>query len=229
MPRRQRTPGPGSYDMPEWLNMSVAPSEVSPTSPFRSRTPRRTALIREDAGDPGSYDGKESLAQRSHRSYNRNVSAGDASFLRRDKRAGSAPPRSRAGPADYSFGHLYETGGDASIRVRSSFQSAQPNGSGHVRKSTTPGVGAYETSVRAMGKAMDSPSRSMSKEGHSMFASATPRKEIADVHRTDPKVGPASYDLSRHSMGGKLKATSNPRLPGFKSSAPRFEYDEYDD
>ena len=214
--------------MPEWLNMSVAPSEVSPTSQFRSRTPRRTGLVKEDAGDPGAYDAKESLAQRSYRSYNRNVTAGDASFLRREKRSGSAPPRTRVGPADYSFGHLYETGSDASIRVRSSFQSELPLG-GHVRKSTTPGVGSYETGVGAMGKAMDSPSRSVSKEGHSMFASATPRKELADLHRTDPSVGPSSYDLSRFSMGGKLKATTNPRLPGFKSSAPRLDYDEYDD
>ena len=205
--------------MPEWLNMSVAPSEVSPTSQFRSRTPRRTGLVKEDAGDPGAYDAKESLAQRSYRSYNRNVTAGDASFLRREKRSGSAPPRTRVGPADYSFGHLYETGSDASIRVRSSFQSELPLG-GHVRKSTTPGVGSYETGVGAMGKAMDSPSRSVSKEGHSMFASATPRKELADLHRTDPSVAPGSYNRGG-SMQERCEATKNPRLPGFLSSSPR--------
>ena len=222
MPRRQRTPGPGSYEVPEWLNMSIAPSEVSPTAPFRSSSARTSALIRAGAGDPGAYEPggpKESLAQRSARSYNRNVAAGDGSFLKREQRSGSAPPRSRPGPSDYDYANLYACGSDASIRMRSSFQSELPLG-GHVRKSSTPGVGSYETTAGPMGKSMNIPARSFSREGHSMFASATGRKGLADVHRTDPRVAPGSYERGG-SMGENCKASMNPRLPGFLTSSPR--------
>ena len=262
--------------------MSIAPCEVSPTAAFRSSTRRVTAPTRADAGDPGAYVGpyshgvhrgnKETIGSRSARSFNRDVTAGDASFLKRERRSGSVParrgvvqpgirikfyidphtpwrnstllPKSCAlrhvltcrsaaisqGPGDYEYGHLYQCGSDqASIRVRSSFQSEMPLG-GHIRKSTTPGVGEYETTVGPMGKSMNLPSRSFSKEGHSMFASNTPaNKSLADTGRTDAHVSPSSYDLSRYTMKGKLRETTNSRLPGFKSSAPRFEYDEYDD
>ena len=164
-------------------------------------------------------------------SYNRAVAAGEGSFLQRTPRATSAP-RSRvrsAGPGDYDYKHLYETGSDASIRMRSAFQSDLPLG-GHVRKSTTPGVGTYETTAGPMGKSMNRMSRSFSNEGMSMFASKVPAtKNLADSTRTSENVAPGSYDLSRQSIGGELARSKNPRLPGFRSSAPRFDADYYDD
>ena len=88
-----RTPGPGAYDVPGWLNMSVAPSEAS-TAAFMSTSQRRD-LARHNGGDPGAYDPsacgpKASLGMTSRQSYNRNATGGSASF---NSRSPSTNPR----------------------------------------------------------------------------------------------------------------------------------------
>ena len=68
-------------------------------------------------------------------------------------------------------------------------------------------------------------SQSMSKGGHSMFVSTVSRGQSKNKMR-DAHVGPGSYDLSRHTLAGDLEGMKNPRLPGFASSAPRWEIDD---
>ena len=48
------------------------------------------------------------------------------------------------------------------------------------------------------------------------------RRSLADTKRTEPHVAPGAYnDFENRSIIGKCKASHNPRLPGFASSAPQ--------
>jgi hypothetical protein len=223
---RFRTPGPGAYDVPEWLNMSIVPSEIKASSMFKSGS-RRRDLANRNAGDPGAYSGKATMGERAQQSHNRNVRAGNAGFNSSSPaRPRSAPPsRSRGGPGEHDYAHLFSMGSPhASPQMTSSFKSAVPFG-GHVRQPTTPpavGVGAYDITdgpcSTTMGNSQDA--RSLSKEGQSMFAGTVARKGLADTRRTEAHVGPGTYKPGGSIQDG-LEERINPRLPGFNSSLPR--------
>ena len=157
MGRRQKTPGPGAYDVPKHLVIGSPDPRLS--SNFASKVPR-TLHHTDHFGDPGQYDlqkaapslGKnEPIGQSIGSSFNETVKSGRASFNTRGTgRARSAPPRNqRGGPGEYDFDHLYRVGatatspGGRSPSPSSSFRSKTPLG-GHVRKSDTPGVGRYD-------------------------------------------------------------------------------------
>ena len=125
--------------------------------------------------------------------------------------------------SEYDYGTLYETGSaTASTGVSSAFRSALPLG-GHVRKSTTPGVGEYDahTYERTASAPLLRSAHNYSKDGSSMFASSSQRRSLADTTRTDERVGPGAYDLERCSIKENLETSTNPRLPGFLSSTQR--------
>ena len=70
----------------------------------------------------------------------------------------------------------------------------------------------------------------LSKDGHSMFAGGVQqRKALGDTKRTGEHIGPGTYDLRGHTIHGRMVSSTNPRLPGFASSAPRADDYEYDD
>ena len=113
--------------------------------------------------------------------------------------------------------------------MTSSFSSGLAGSAGHIRKATTPptvGVGSYDVDKGPMAQTVSSASGTYSKEGMSMFAGTVSRRSMAEK-RTEPHVAPGSYDHTRRSIEGKMKASLNPRLPGFNSSTPR-SIDDYD-
>ena len=80
-----RTPGPGSYDVPQHLTMSFRGNAESPTASFMSasqRSQRQAAAT----GDPGAYDPagpKAALSARARESFNRTSTSGTGSFSSR--------------------------------------------------------------------------------------------------------------------------------------------------
>ena len=114
MGRRQKTPGPGAYDVPKHLVIGSPDPRLS--SNFASKVPR-TLHHTDHFGDPGQYDlqkaapslGKnEPIGQSIGSSFNETVKSGRASFSTRGPgRARSAPPRNqRGGPGEHDFDHL---------------------------------------------------------------------------------------------------------------------------
>ena len=111
MGRRQKTPGPGAYDVPKHLVIGSPDPRLS--SNFASKVPR-TLHHTDHFGDPGQYDlqkaapslGKnEPIGQSIGSSFNETVKSGRASFNTRGTgRARSAPPRNqRGGPGEYEL------------------------------------------------------------------------------------------------------------------------------
>ena len=99
--------------------------------------------------------------------------------------------------------------------MTSSFSSAVPLG-GHVRKSETPGVGAYNPHGSEL---LKSPS-----EGSCAFAGSSGKsRSLGQRSTTGETVGPGSYDVERGTIKQKMEAKTNPRLPGFASSSVRGE------
>ena len=127
-----------------------------------------------------------------------------------------------------SYRHLYACG-NASTRVTSAFKSSVPLGA-HVRKIDTPGAGTYDPNDGNLGLSMTRSQSTLSKDGHSMFAGGVQqRKALGDTKRTGEHIGPGTYDLRGHTIHGRMVSSTNPRLPGFASSAPRADDYEYDD
>ena len=218
---RFRTPGPGAYDVPSHRSIGGSPDR-RPSASFASSTTRANKVG--SSGDPGAYDvehcgvhagKKEPISARSRRSFNRDVNTGKGSFNSLSSRSTSAPPRSaRGGPGEHDYSHLYSCG-HGTTQVTSSFMSAMPLG-GHIRKSDTPGVGEYEPNDDERFH-----TKSLSKEGMSMFAGSLKRGGSASRTTTGEHIGPGSYDLDHRSINHAVASKVNPRLPGFGSSSIR--------
>jgi len=218
---RFRTPGPGAYDVPSHRSIGGSPDR-RPSASFASSTTRANKVG--SSGDPGAYDvehcgvhagKKEPISARSRRSFNRDVNTGKGSFNSLSSRSTSAPPRSaRGGPGEHDYSHLYSCG-HGTTQVTSSFMSAMPLG-GHIRKSDTPGVGEYEPNDDERFH-----TKSLSKEGMSMFAGSLKRGGSASRTTTGEHIGPGSYDLDHRSINHAVASKINPRLPGFGSSSIR--------
>ena len=236
MGRRQKTPGPGAYDVPKHLVIGSPDPRLS--SNFASKVPR-TLHHTDHFGDPGQYDlqkaapslGKnEPIGQSIGSSFNVTVKSGRASFNTRGTgRARSAPPRNqRGGPGEHDFDHLYRVGatatspGGRSPSPSSSFRSKTPLG-GHVRKSDTPGVGRYDPKPQyAVGGGATSGGNEPGKKS-AVFASTTKSARSSPARSTSgPNVGPGTYNAEKDTtVSGEAARKVNPRLPGFSSSASR--------
>ena len=229
MGRRQKTPGPGAYDVPKHLVIGSPDPRLS--SNFASKVPR-TLHHTDHFGDPGQYDlqkaapslGKnEPIGQSIGSSFNETVKSGRASFNTRGTgRARSAPPRNqRGGPGEHDFDHLYRVGATASREAAngpsSSFRSRTPLG-GHVRKSATPGVGSYDPRDGSTSSGGQEPGKKSA-----VFASTTKSARSSPARSTSgPNVGPGTYNAEKDTtVSGEAARKVNPRLPGFSSSASR--------
>lgn len=102
--------------------------------------------------------------------------------------------------------------------------SALPLG-GHIRKSDTPGIGEYNPDAGSIASKLSS-SKSLSKDGMSMFAGSARGRSSAAQTTTGQHIGPGSYDLQHSSIRAKMEASTNPRLPGFGSSSVRAGPDD---
>ena len=223
---RLRTPGPGSYELPG--NMTIGGSMGGrPTASFASNSKRSSRASQDAGGDPVAYDiekagihlgNKEPICHSSKRSFNRDVGAGRGSFNSSSARSSSKSAGSqRGGPGENDYSHMYSCG-NASTQVTSSFLSAMPLG-GHVRKSSTPGVGEYEP--EKMG------SKNHARDGAShMFAGGVKSRSMASSSASGTNVGPGSYDLEAETLSRKGLSSANPRLPAFGSSSVRMREDE---
>lgn len=239
---RARSPAPGDYD--DFARRTVAATSArtfnrsgsSGDAAFYTRSPRKGTEAT-NSGDPGAYigpfdspgvhkGGKEMLSGNTQRSFNRDAHAGRDSFTSRSARSAREVRSTRGGPGEHDYRHLFETGREyVSTQVSSSFKSNLPL-AGHIRKSDTPGVGTYDPVAR-----QDNLGGSMSKAGQSMFAGAhRQHADLADTNRTDVGVGPGTYDPEgpKASIYDKAIKARNARLPGFNSSAPRYDDDIYD-
>ena len=220
---RLRTPGPGAYDTPSYLTVGGSP-QGRPSASFASNSTRNSGAKGDATGDPGAYDierggvhmgKKEPISARSRRSHNRDINLGKGSFVSTSKRSSTPPARStRGGPGEHDYAHLYACG-RASQATTSSFLSASPL-AGHIRKSDTPGVGEYDPNDKERFQ-----KKSFSKEGSPMFAGSLKSRSAAINTATGEHVGPGSYELEQRSIGHKMTASINPRLPGFMSSSVR--------
>ena len=168
---------------------------------------------------------KEPLSARTQRSFNREVGQGRGSFNSTTARPQSAPRSSaRGGPGEHDYTHLYSCGRTGQ-QTTSSFRSASPL-AGHIRRSTTPGVGAYNpSSPQSQPEILAHQSvKSFSKDGSSMFAGPGPRaRAMGAASGTTAAVGPGSYEADHTSMSRSAHDKLNPRLPAFNSSAPRHD------
>ena len=212
-------------------------------------------LIRDD-GDPGEYVGngfssrsfkadtprvhagtKDPLAPASRASFNKNSSRGNGSFNTRVKTRAASAPRSsvRTGdPGSYDFAPRYACGGacTGSTKVTSSFRTQLPvAGTGHVRPSSTPGVGHYEPHVRKASlprtkQPLERDDHNFSRGGaggasrSSFFAGdAISRTLLADelASRTEPQVGPGRYE---HHVGRSIEARASALKARGKKLAP---------
>ena len=206
---RLSVPGPGAYEV---VARHSSPGGVSA---FAWQGKRHLLQEHLHHGDPGMYDtssATDSISSRSSHSFRRDASEGRASFNSTVARPRSAPARSaRGGPGEHSFEHLYACG-RAGRCVTSSFRSASPLG-GHVRESSTPGVGSYHTEPARL--------RGLSRHGHASFAGPSLRPAGLGTEKTPPSVGPGAYDTAASDIYTRFSQRCNPRLPGFASSEPR--------
>ncbi len=228
---RARAPGPGTYaeEGNETVGVRSARSfnKLAQTgkASFMSTLDRRDRSVVAkgvpagkytiEAHNSGASTGKaEPLGTRSARSHNAHVNQGRGTFNSTAQRPASAP-RGRAfgGPGEYDAGHLYNCGKTAPA-ISSSFKSVLPNNA-HVRKSATPGVGAYNPSVDCQHDRP--PSASFKGPDRNTWSGGKPQTG---------SLGPGSYELSRgsinHALFDKVKATQ--RAPPFNSSASRDAY-----
>ena len=182
-------------------------------------------------GDPGKYNidhegvnlGKaEAMCHKSKRSFNSEANKGRGSFNSTTPRPSSAPPRkpTRGGPGEHDYSHMYACGRDSSP-MTSSFRSSTPLG-GHVRRSTTPGVGSYDPhEAQGSPDVLSSRSaKSYSRDGSSMFAGVGVNQRMKMSSSTTSKdVGPGSYESDFGTVLREVVEKHNPRLPPFASSS----------
>jgi len=226
---RFRTPGPGSYENPSFLTISGGKSAGAGAA-FNSGS-TRSGMLAASSGDPGSYDldhvgvhmgSKEPMGAKTARSFNREANRGRASFNSSTPRSTSAPRlRARGGPGEHDYSHMYSCG-KAGQGMTSSFRSSSPL-AGHIRKSSTPGVGSYDPHKGQSQESLLSSqsAKSMSKDGSSMFAGVGPARIVKGSGMTGDHVGPGSYELDASSLKRSMQDKLNPRLPAFGSSNPR--------
>ena len=245
---RVRTPGPGTYSVPEYLKMGGSGAAATTVFGHATDKPKASAVfasgteqglrldkVVQGSNDPGTYDfetlglhagNHETLAHRSRRTFNRDASHGRDAFTSRTKRPTSAPPRSRpGGPGEYELDHVYSIGraspgspGPTAPTITSSFRSNLPLG-GHIRPTDSPGPGAYD-----MPEKPDKRGQGMSRDGQSSFAGLSPRGRKLASKTTSPEVGSGSYDpkVLRHGRDANIASIKhNKHLPPFISSMAR--------
>jgi len=236
--------GPGTYDPDAGMTMIDASARTfnksasSGSANFGTNS-RREGMRVADGVDPGMYDletegvhlgNKEAMSHKTKRSFNTEAHKGRGSFNSTTPRPSSAPPKkpTRGGPGEHDYSHMY-TCGKNSVGMSSAFRSSSPLG-GHVRKSTTPGVGSYEPNdAQTQRQNLSSQSaKSFSKDGSSMFAGVgvTSRSRSSNSAATGKDVGPGTYASDQGTILREAVEKHNPRLPAFGSSSTRQGPDE---
>ena len=235
---RFRTPGPGTYESPAYLKISGS-TKPSGSAAFNSGTSRSGMMANGSIGDPGAYDldkegvhmgNKEAMSHTTKRSFNSEASKGRGSFNSTTPRPSSAPPKkpTRGGPGENDYSHMYSCG-KSGPSMSSSFRSSSPLG-GHIRKSSTPGVGSYDPGTpSAQPELLSSKSpKSLSKDGSSMFAGVgvSARSRNPNTCATGKDVGPGTYEQDNATLLREAVEKHNPRLPPFASSSKRPDLDD---
>jgi len=230
---RFRTPGPGTYEIPNNMTISGS-SKPAGSAAFNSGTTRTGVIASGSIGDPGQYNldhegvhmgNKEPMSHKTQRSFNSEANKGRGSFNSTTPRPSSAPPRKpmRGGPGEHDYSHMYSCG-KSGPQMSSSFRSSSPL-AGHIRKSSTPGVGSYDPN-----EGMSQPNllssrsaKSYSKDGSSMFAGVglKSRTKMANTQSTSKDVGPGTYEQEHGTLLRDAVDKNNPRLPPFASSSSR--------
>jgi hypothetical protein len=142
-------------------------------------------------------------------------------------RAASAPRGSvrHGDPGAYDYSHLFGLSNPRALTPRATgqFRSATDLG-GHVRKSSTPGIGEYETGTTLLRN-----DHNLSRLGTSVFAGPAAKERVGIVARRSTSVqnGPGRYDLEldgdgRGSIRAKMLARrQTSKSPAFGSSSRR--------
>jgi len=231
--------GPGTYDPDHGMRMTDTSHRTFNRSASDGggnfgTTSRREGMRIAEGTDPGLYDldhegvhmgNKEPMAYKTQRSFNSEANKGRGSFNSTTPRPSSAPPRKpmRGGPGEHDYSHMYSCG-KSGPQMSSSFRSSSPL-AGHIRKSSTPGVGSYDPN-----EGMSQPNllssrsaKSYSKDGSSMFAGVglKSRTKMANTQSTSKDVGPGTYEQEHGTLLRDAVDKNNPRLPPFASSSSR--------